>query len=266
MPATSPLRLSLLSLLLALPSVAVAGPYEVGSTSTAKGLKFKNNLQWKHSDSKDTWVLPKFGIGGPLNERLELSIGTGYGVVDRTGGTTRGGLRDLSVGLKWRMLDEGDAWPAVTIEPELSVPTGDDRAGIGAGAYAFELPLRAGRQFGNLRLTGEISASRTFGRDQDQVGAGVLLEYFGARSGPRAWSWSPTVRAATSAPCTCAPTSAPSARSASTWNGRRWPAAAWRTGAARRRPRSSWCSNTRCSAEGPVRRGVRRRPRLPARS
>lgn len=184
MLVTPALRLPLLAILFALPFAAAAGPYEVGSTSTAKGLKFKSNLQWKHSIGKDAWVLPKFGVGGPLNERIELSVGTGYGVVDKTGGATRGGMRDLSVGLKWRMLDEDGARPAITIEPELVLPTGDERAGIGSGAYAFELPLRAGRQFGAMRLTGEVSASRVFGRDEDQLGAGVLLEYFG---GPQ-WS------------------------------------------------------------------------------
>ncbi|KAF1685086.1 hypothetical protein B1992_13255 [Pseudoxanthomonas broegbernensis] len=179
-----PCRLSLLAVLLAGAGAASAGPYEVGSTSTAQGVKFKSNVQRKHTASKDTWVLPKVGVGGPLSERLELTMGGGYGVVSRADGWTRGGLRDLSVGMKWRMRDEDDAHAALAIEPSLGLPIGDEAAGIGKGAYALELPLRASRRRGALRLTGEVSASRTFGRDEDQLGAGVLLEYFG---GP-AWS------------------------------------------------------------------------------
>lgn len=171
-------------LLLAIAAPACAGPYEIASTSTAKGLKIKSNVQFSHSGSRDSWVLPKIGVGGRLRDNLELSAGTGYGVVERSDGWTRGGMRDLAVSLKWRLRDEDADHAALTIEPQWSLPTGDDRAGIGKGAHALSLPLMLGRQYGRLRLTGMVSASRTFGRGADQVGGGALLEYFG---GPQ-WS------------------------------------------------------------------------------
>lgn len=154
---------------------AYAGPYETGSTSTAQGIKFKSSVQWKHSGDKDSWVLPKIVVGGPLSERLEVSIGTGYGVVDRAGGRSRGGLRDLSLGMKWRLRDEGAGRAAVTIEPGLSVPTGAD--GIGKDGYALELPVRAGRRFGAFRLTGEVAMARTFGQHDDTLAGGALVEF-----------------------------------------------------------------------------------------
>lgn len=178
----SPVRLPrwpLPFVLLACAGAAWAGPYETGSTDTAKGMKFKSYVQLKRTASKDSWVAPKVGIGGPLNDHLELSVGSGYGIVDRAGGDDQGGMRDLSLAMKWRLRDEADGHAALAIEPSLSVPTGDDAAGIGKGAYTFGIPLRASRRSGALRLTGEVSASRTFGRDEDQLGAGVLVEYFG---------------------------------------------------------------------------------------
>jgi hypothetical protein len=178
MPAAVPQRLLVLSVLLSTCFAVRAGPYETGSTSTAKGLKFKTNVQLKHSADKDSWVLPKLGVGGPLAENLELSVGSGYGMIRRTDGGRSGGLRDLSAGLKWRLLDEHGSRPAVTIEPSLGMPTGDRRSGIGKGAYSLELPVRAGHQFGDFRLTGQVSVQRSFGRDEDQFGSGVLLEYF----------------------------------------------------------------------------------------
>lgn len=159
---------------------ATAGPYETGSTSTAKGLKIKSNVQLKRSPGKDSWVLPKLGIGGPLADNLELSVGTGYGRVDRDNGRDSSGMRDLSVGMKWRLLDENGNRPALAIEPQLSLPTGDRSSGIGKGAYALELPVRASRTFDQLRLTGQVSMQRTFGRDADQLGTGILLEYIPA--------------------------------------------------------------------------------------
>lgn len=171
------IRTAVFCILLGAAAAALAGPYETGSTSTAKGIKLKTNVQLKHTTEKDSWVLPKFGVGGPLADNLELSAGTGYGRIQRSAGRDEGGLRDLSVGLKWRLRDEDAAGPALAIEPELSLPTGDRASGIGKGAYAMELPLRISRSFAELRLTGELSVQRTFGRDADQIGSGVLLEY-----------------------------------------------------------------------------------------
>ncbi|MCL7715752.1 transporter [Stenotrophomonas mori] len=177
MPAFPFRRTAALLLLLGASAAALAGPYETGSTSTAKGLKFKSNVQLKHSADKDTWVLPKIGVGGPLADNLELSVGTGYGRIERTGGRSSEGLRDLSVGMKWRLLDERDGRPALAIGPSLNLPTGDRASGIGKGAYALSLPVRLSRRLGDFRVTGEASLQRTFGRDADQAGAGLLLEY-----------------------------------------------------------------------------------------
>ncbi|MGB3392728.1 MAG: transporter, partial [Stenotrophomonas sp.] len=164
-------RAAVLCVLLGASAAALAGPYETGSTSTAKGLKFKSNVQLKHGADKDTWVLPKLGVGGPLADNLELSVGTGYGRIERAGGSDSHGMRDLSVGMKWRLLDEQGRRPALAIEPSLSLPTGDRASGVGKGAYSLELPVRASRRFGDVRLTGEASMQRTFGRDADQLGA-----------------------------------------------------------------------------------------------
>lgn len=181
MPAIPLLRPAVaLCLLLGASAPALAGPYETGSTSTAKGIKFKSNVQLKHGADKDTWVLPKFGVGGPLADNLELTMGTGYGRIERADGRDSHGMRDLSVGMKWRLLDEQGRRPALAIEPSLSLPTGDRASGIGKGAYALELPVRASRRFGDMRLTGEASMQRTFGRDADKLGAGLLLEYVAA--------------------------------------------------------------------------------------
>lgn len=156
---------------------ASAGPYETGSTSTARGMKLKSNVQLKHNSDKDVWVLPKFGVGGPLADNLEISAGTGYGRIAYADGRHASGMRDVSIGMKWRLLDEQGSRPAVTVEPEISLPTGDRAAGTGKGAYSMELPVRASRSFAQLRLTGELSVQRTFGRDADQLGTGILLEY-----------------------------------------------------------------------------------------
>ncbi|PZU18550.1 MAG: hypothetical protein DI589_24315 [Shinella sp.] len=171
------IRTTVFCFLLGSAASALAGPYETGSTSTAKGIKLKSSVQLKHMADKDSWVLPKFGVGGPLADNLELSVGTGYGRIQRSGGRDEGGLRDLSVGLKWRVRDEDASGPALAIEPELSLPTGDRGSGIGKGVYAVELPLRVSRSYAQLRLTGELSVQRSFGRDADQIGSGVLLEY-----------------------------------------------------------------------------------------
>ena len=155
-----------------------ASVYDTDSTSTAKGLEIKAKFYSKHSRDKQTWRLPGISVSGMINDHMEWGVSSGYGTVRKGDGATRGGLRDLAAGTKWRFLDHSaEGGVSMAIEPEFVFPIGSESSGVGTGAVAFELPLRVAKRFGPVRVTGQVRMERTFGRDDDSVGTGVLAEY-----------------------------------------------------------------------------------------
>lgn len=171
-------RLGTPLLVLLVAPVAEAGIFDVGSTGTAQTLEVKAKFYSTRGTDKQTWKLPGLSVSGPITDHLEWGFGTGYGVIEHTAAPDRHGWRDLGVALKWRFLDHSDSSGlTMGIEPEFSLPVGDESAGTGAGAVAFALPLRISKKTGRVRVTGEVSAEHLFGRDEDSVGAGVLTEY-----------------------------------------------------------------------------------------
>lgn len=167
---------SLVALLFA--PLADAGVFDVDSTSTADSLEIKAKFYSTRSSDAHSWHRPGLSLSGRITDNLEWGVGTGYGTIRKEDGPTRGGLRDLSVGTKWRFLDHSAAGGiTMAIEPELTLPVGDESSGIGSGAAGFALPLRVAKRFQKVRLTGQVGVERTFGRDDDAIDAGVLAEY-----------------------------------------------------------------------------------------
>lgn len=163
---------------LAVPRPVLAGPWEVGSTNPSKTKKVEAEVTWKHTVSKDTWARPVLKFAAPLADGLSYEIAAGYGIVEKANGTTRGGARDATAKLMWRFLDETDDRPAFLVEPKFTFDTGDEAAGIGGGVTTLKTPLRAGKQFGRTRLTGEVFYTHGFAHGYDDlVGYGGLLEY-----------------------------------------------------------------------------------------
>lgn len=171
-------RLGSLLVAMSLAPAVSAGVYDTGDTGTAGGIEIEMMFATTRSHDELGWHSPDLAVNGRVNDRVEWSIGGGYGVVHHGEDVAHRGLGDLSLGTKWRLRDEGPGSSfSLAIEPEFSFPTGDEAKGLGAGAMAFALPLRVARHFGPVRVTGEVSVERVFGRDEDVLGAGLLAEY-----------------------------------------------------------------------------------------
>lgn len=171
-------RLAIAATVLTCSAPALAGVYSVDDNDTAQGLEVKAKVYSERSGDQQKWRLPGLGVSGRLTDNLEWGVSGGYGMIEADGQTTAHGWRDLSAAIKWRFLaPASDDGISMGIEPELSLPTGDAGAGVGKGATSFELPLRISGLFGRIRVTGQISAERVFGRDDDSASAGVLTEY-----------------------------------------------------------------------------------------
>lgn len=160
------------------PCIALAGPWEVGSTSPGKQKKVKAEVTWKHAGSKDVWGRPVLKYAAPLARDVSYEVAGGYGIIDRKDGPTRSGSRDLTAKLKWRFAGETDRRPAFLVEPKFTFATGDGTSGVGGGVTTIKTPVRAGKQFGPFRVTAEVFYKHGFAHDYtDMIGYGGLLEY-----------------------------------------------------------------------------------------
>jgi len=75
-----------------------------------------------------------------LSESMDLIIGLPYQHVRATDDTTimtDNGFSDTSIEVKWRLY-EHDEW-GLAIKPGITLPTGDDEAGLGAGKASYRL-------------------------------------------------------------------------------------------------------------------------------
>lgn len=75
-----------------------------------------------------------------LSESMDLVIGIPYQHVRATDDTTvmsDHGFSDTSLEVKWRLYEDDDL--SLALKPGLSLPTGDDEAGFGAGKASYSL-------------------------------------------------------------------------------------------------------------------------------
>ncbi len=75
-----------------------------------------------------------------LSESMDLIVGLPYQHVRATDDTTimaDNGFSDTSIEVKWRVYEHAD-W-SLAIKPGLTLPTGDDEAGLGAGKASYRL-------------------------------------------------------------------------------------------------------------------------------
>lgn len=159
-------------------NAAQAGPWDVGDTKPSKQYKIKFKSEWKHTSSKDSIYAPTIKFGGPISPRLSYELATGYGSVKKQGQSSQSGMDDFSAKLKVGLMSEKGSRPDVMLEPKLSFDTGDVASGVGAGVTTLQLPLRAGKSFGNYYLTGEVRYTHGFDSGYtNKVGYGALLEY-----------------------------------------------------------------------------------------
>lgn len=164
--------------LLGLPVASTAGPWEVGGTTPGKNTALKLELAWKHTASKDTWTRPVLKFGGPLAENLSYEVSGGYGAVEKQGQPTRSGMKDFTGKLKWGLMSEADRGVDLLLEPKLTFDTGDVASGVGGGVTTLKLPLRVGKSYGKVHLTGEVRYTHGFDGDYaDLAGYGGLVEY-----------------------------------------------------------------------------------------
>jgi hypothetical protein len=113
------------------------------------------------------------GVFPGLEARIEASVLAS----DPRGQSWRAGAGDSLIGLKYRLLADSSAAPAVLLAAAARLPTGDDTRGLGEGTPAVVALAAVSRRWGPLTLT--ANAGYVFeanGRADDAVLAALAAE------------------------------------------------------------------------------------------
>lgn len=162
------------------PGAAGAGrPLDTEDTGTVEAGKVELELGAESTRNPEdrTWALTGVLSVGVL-PGLEVRAESALLLLDPDGQGTRGGLGDSLLGVKYRVLDETEARPAILAAVAVRFPTGDDKRGLGARGEDVQLLVVASKAFGPLTLTG--NAGYTFvtsDRDADTWTLAGAAEY-----------------------------------------------------------------------------------------
>jgi hypothetical protein len=129
------------------PDTPGSGRWEINTAYTQQRTKQNRVRSFPHVDAN-------YGLG----ERIQLKYETGWVYADVPDGGVKSGLDNSLIGLKWRFLDQDDVGFNISVYPQLEVEnsTGSVARGIADPAPNFLLPFEISREFGSLKLIGEL--------------------------------------------------------------------------------------------------------------
>ena len=131
---------------LACPAAAFAAhPLITDDAGTIGAGRYQLEINGEYGHEKEDGVTTETTQGAAslsygLNESVDLVVGLPYQHIRDTDDTTvmtDHGFSDTSLEVKWRFYERDD-W-SLAIKPGLTLPTGDDEAGLGAGKVSYSL-------------------------------------------------------------------------------------------------------------------------------
>lgn len=174
--------------LLVAPRLAIAGPPLItDDPETVEKGHWEINIPYtlevspKDAAGDRTWSheTPLLDMAYGLFDGHQLKLEVPMQVLDMPGEGPRGGLGDLSLGYKWRLVDEEQGPLGLSVYPQVSLPLGDSDRGFGTGSPALLLPVQIGKHFldDKLYVYGDVGYDRQYARDEvDTWGAGIAVE------------------------------------------------------------------------------------------
>jgi hypothetical protein len=129
-------------------------PLDTEDTGTVEPGKVELQLSgtFARSPDDDTW-LTKASVTLGLLKGLDVRIEVPVLWVERDGGRRHSGIGDTVAGVKYRLLDEGERWPAVLGTLVVRTPTGDEDRGLGEPGVDVALLAVLSKAFGPVTLT-----------------------------------------------------------------------------------------------------------------
>lgn len=134
-------------------------PYETTDTEIADKLELMSFVTEAHGPHQQI-VTGAFDLAVPLAKRWEMTIVPSWSTVRQPGFSAQG-LGDTEIAFKYLAVEESASLPAVAVEPNFTLPTGDRSKGLGEGVTQAELPVLVSKHWGPVRLTGRFGYARS---------------------------------------------------------------------------------------------------------
>jgi len=157
-------------------AASAARPLDTEDTATTEQGRFELELGAEHvqGDGAHAWIATGVLSFGVL-ANLEVRVESGALLHDEAAGGPRTGLGDTLVGVKYRLLDETGAWPAVLLASAVRFPTAGE--GLGDDDVDVVALVGASKTFGPLTVTGNAVYRFVLrDRDLDVWGLAVSVE------------------------------------------------------------------------------------------
>ena len=172
----------LLPLAFATPHPAFAGsPFLTDDPGFApKGWEIKFETIYEHDKGQDALTAPVVDINYSLTEHFKLNLTLAGKAIFPDNKSTAYGVADTDFKFKYRFLDEkpGAWWPALSIAPDVGLPTASKTRGLGNGGYGFRFPVQIGKTFDKLYVYTEVGYQSVFKRDQsDSIVHGLAAQH-----------------------------------------------------------------------------------------
>jgi len=113
-------------------------------------------LSLEHETGESVMEAPVLDINYGLAKNVELMLEFAFLHASAAGGPTEHGLSDTGIGVKWRFVEEGQQVPQIAVYPQVVIPTGDRRRGLGEGKASYVLPLVAQKSWGAWTVFGNL--------------------------------------------------------------------------------------------------------------
>ena len=144
-------------------------------------IKFET-LYERHRDAAPDVITAPLDINYSVIDHLKLNLTLNERTIITPRGTTYSGAGDIDFKFKYRFLDEDEkTWkPALSIAPDVTIPSGDDKRGLGNGYYGFRVPVQFGKTIGKYSVFAETGYQFQFDRkasDTILYGAGFQYQF-----------------------------------------------------------------------------------------
>jgi len=101
-----------------------------------------------------TGVSPGFEMHFGALDGVEVDVVTPLAFSTATGSSTQRGYGDTTLGLKWRLVQESEGLPLVSLVPKFTIPTGNSDKGLGNGGSQVLLAVAAQKSAGSFQTYG----------------------------------------------------------------------------------------------------------------
>ncbi len=165
-------------------STAWAGvPFVTDDADTPEAGHFEINVagQYTRLEGGSFGTVPSVEVNYGVTDKLQITVLTPLAFSQVKGEGTNFGLGDIELGVKYRFIDADDwGWkPSVAFAPTVTMPSGIEARGLGAGRFQVSLPIWLSKDFNKWTVFGGGSYNINPGPDQLNwwfVGVGVLYE------------------------------------------------------------------------------------------